>query len=106
MVKTPSLYLASNAVGSPPGKERTPPNPFVPDLEVAENGNKNFSFALPIVNLPGRGLDVSLSLVHNSQTWNKSTSGGSTYMSYDVDSSWPAAGWRLSLGQIEDQGSY
>jgi len=27
-------------------------------------------------------------------------------MSYDVDSSWPAAGWRLSLGQIEDQGSY
>jgi RHS repeat-associated protein len=103
--ETNSLYQAANAVGTPPGRKRA--GAVTPSVIAStENGNKNFSFALPIVNLPGRGLDVSLSLVHNSQTWNKSASGGSTYMSYDVDSSWPAAGWRLSLGQIEDQGSY
>jgi RHS repeat-associated protein len=69
------------------------------------SGNRNFSFGLPILNLPGRGLDVSLSLVYNSLLWNKSTSGSTTYLTYDVDSGWPAPGFRLGFGQIEDQGS-
>ena len=70
------------------------------------NSNKNFTFALPVAGLRGRGLSVSLSLVYNSQVWNKSTdSSSNTWMTYDVDNGWPATGWRLSLGQIEDQGS-
>jgi len=104
--ETSSLYQTSNVVGSPPGRTRpgaeTPPAA----IEGTEtNSNKNFTFALPVAGLGGRGLNVSLSLVYNSQVWNKSTDGSSTWMTYDVDSGWPATGWRLSLGQIEDQGS-
>jgi hypothetical protein len=74
---------------------------------ATENGVSNFNFALPILALPGRGLDVSLQLVYNGQVWNKSTnpSTSATWMTYDVDSGWPAPGFRISLGQIEDQGS-
>lgn len=104
--ETNSLYQVANSIGSLPGKKRAgAPKPGVAG-DTGESGNKNFSFALPLVNLPGRGLDVSLSLVYNSDVWNKSTDGSSTWMTYDVDSSWPATGWRITLGQIEDQGSY
>jgi RHS repeat-associated protein len=106
--ETNSLYQASNATGSPFGK--TKPGALTPSVatEGTENGNQNFTFGLPIVGLSGRGLGVSLSLVYNSQVWNKSTDPGdsSTQMTYDVDSGWPAPGFRLGLGQIEDQGSY
>lgn len=105
--ETFSLYQIANVVGSPPGRSR--PGAGTPAAAAGgteTNGNKNFTFALPVAGLPGRGLDVSLSLVYNSQVWNKSTISSSTYMTYDVDSGWPATGWRLSLGQIEDQGSY
>ncbi len=106
--ETNSLYQPSNAVGSPPGKRKPGALTRAIATNGTESGNKNFSFAIPIVNLPGRGLDVSLALSHNSQVWNKSTdpSDNSTWMTYDVDSGWPEAGFRLSFGQIEDQGSY
>lgn len=84
--ETPSLYIPPNTVGKP-------------------NGNRNFTFGLPVLDLPGRGINVSLSLVYNSLLWNKSSSGGTTYLTYDVDSGWPAPGFRLGFGQIEDQGS-
>src|SRR5688572_738379 len=71
------------------------------------NGNKNFTFALPVAGLPGRGINASVSLVYNSSVWHKSTAPatGITWMTYDVDSSWPATGWRMTLGHIENQGS-
>lgn len=50
-------------------------------------------------------MNASLSLVYNSNVWNKSTNGRSTFVTYDVHFSWPATGWRITLGQIEDQGS-
>jgi len=102
-----SLYAASNGVGSPPGTKK--PGAVSPPVvaQGTENGNQNFSFALPIVGLSGRGPGVSLSLVYNSQVWNKSTaSDSSTWMSYDVDSGWPGPGFRLGFGQIEDQGDF
>src|SRR6266542_1185341 len=102
-----SLYLASNGVGSPPGRRR--PGAITPPVAThgTENGNKNFNFGLPIVSLAGRGLDASLSLVYNSQVWNKSTAGNnSTWVTFDVDSGWPATGFRIGYGQIENQGSY
>ena len=106
--ETLSLYKRVNIVGSPPGKKRggaKVPSPATGGIET--NGNKNFTFALPVAGLPGRGIHASLSLVYNSAVWNKSTAplSGSTWMTYDVDSSWPAAGWRMTLGQIENQGS-
>ncbi len=103
-----SLYGAGNGVGSPPGT--TKPGGKLPPVAIpgTENGNRNFSFALPVAGLSGRGLGVSLSLVYNSQTWNKSIAPGdsSTWMTYDVDSGWPGPGFRLGFGQIEDQGDY
>jgi len=53
-----SRYYASNAVGAPPGK--TTPGAPVPGAATASSetpGSSNFSFGLPIVNLPGRNLD-------------------------------------------------
>ncbi|MCU1264588.1 MAG: repeat-associated core domain [Acidobacteria bacterium] len=104
--QTDSLYSPSNSLGSPTGKTvpgaETPP----PALPATENpGSQNFTFGLPVFSLRGRGMDAALSLVHNSQLFNKSSDGTTTYMTYDVDSGWPAAGWRLGFGQIESQGS-
>jgi RHS repeat-associated protein len=105
--ETNSLYQASNAVGSPPGKTKPGASTPAAATQGTEHGNQNFTFALPVVGSAGRGPDISLSLVYNSQLWNKSTdtSNNSTWMTYDVDSGWPAQGFRLGFGQIEDQGS-
>jgi RHS repeat-associated protein len=100
--ETISLYTPGNAVGSPPGQKK--PGAITPPVSTGgtENGNQNFTFALPVVGMSGRGLGVSLSLFYNSQVWNKS-SDGSTWLTYDVDSGWPSPGFRLGFGQIEDQ---
>lgn len=104
--ETDSLYNTGNLIGSPPGKKK--PGALTPPVSTGgtETGNQNFSFALPVVGMSGRGVGVSLSLVYNSQLWNKSVDPGNswTWMTYDVDSGWPAPGFRLSFGQIEDQG--
>lgn len=103
--QTSSLYLASNAVGSPPGKTVAGARVHAAATSGTENpGSENFTFGIPVAFLPGRGLDVSVPLVHNSQLWNK-YEGVHTLMTYNVDSGWPAPGWRLGYGQIEDQGS-
>jgi hypothetical protein len=107
--ETNSLYEVSNAVGSPPGKRKPgASSPAVATEGTETNGNQNFTFALPVVNLAGRNLDVAFSLVYNSQVWNKSTDpfDSSVWMTYDVDSGWTSPGFRLGLGQIEDQGSF
>jgi hypothetical protein len=106
--ETLSLFSRVNTVGAPPGKKRggaRVPAPATGGTET--NGNKNFTFGLPVAGLSGRGINAGLSLVYNSAVWNKSTVplSGATWMTYDVDSSWPATGWRMTLGQIENQGS-
>src|SRR5713226_5078883 len=68
-------------------------------------GSSNFFFSVPITNLAGRGLDVDLSGFYNDRMWNKSNSfSGATVMSYDVDGSWPAPGFRLGYGQVTRRG--
>ncbi len=107
--QTYSLYQAANAVGSPPGKTLPGANVSSPAVDGTENpGSQNFIFGIPIETPPGRGLDVSLTLVHNSQLFNRSVNpaDGVVQMTYDVDSGWPAPGFRLGYGQIENQGSY
>ena len=105
--ETSSLYQPNNLIGTPPGKKKPGALSAASSVPVTESGNRNFSFGLPVVSLPGRGIDVSLALVYNSLVWNKSTnpSDSSTWMTYDVDSGYPAQGFRLGYGQIEDQGS-
>ena len=105
--ETSSLYSPNNLIGTPPGKKKPGAMTAASSLPLTESGNRNFSFELPIVNLRGRGVDVALSLVYNSLVWHKSVdpSDSSTWMTYDVDSGYPAQGFRLGFGQIEDQGS-
>ncbi len=105
--ETSSLYQPNNLIGTPPGKKKPGAMTAASAVPVFESGVKNFNFGLPIVSLPGRGIDASLSLVYNSLLWNKSINpfDSSTWMTYDVDSGYPAQGFRLGYGQIEDQGS-
>jgi RHS repeat-associated protein len=103
--ETGSIYNAGNAVGAPPGK--TTPGAPVPAAATDGTempGSANFNFEVPIISLPGRGLDAALSLVYNSRLWNKSTSSNQTYLTYDVDSGWPAPGFRLGYGQLVGRG--
>lgn len=105
--ETYSLYEPANNVGAPPGKTRPGANTRAAATEGTETGNKNFSFGLPIIGLSGRGIDVALNLTYNSLLYNKSVDPfeGSTWLTYDVDSGWPAPGFRIGYGQIEDQGT-
>jgi len=105
--ETSSLYQPNNLIGTPPGKKKPGALSAASTIAVTESGNRNFTFGLPVVALPGRGIDVSLALIYNSLVWNKSTnpSDSSTWMTYDVDSGYPAQGFRLGYGQIEDQGT-
>lgn len=106
--ETGSLYAPGNSVGTPPG--RTTPGAATPPTAIDGTempGSNNFTFDVPVIGLPGRGMGVSLELVYNSLLWNKSTSllGGQSLLTYDVDSGWPGPGWRLGYGQMESQGS-
>jgi len=104
--ETNSLYQPNNLVGTPPGKKKLGANSTGSAIKSSESGNKNFSFDVPVVDLAGRGLNVSMALYYNSLLYNKSTTtGGTTRLTYDVDSGYPAQGFRLSFGQIENQGS-
>lgn len=105
--ETSSLYQTNNLIGTPPGKKKPGALSAASAVPVNESGTKNFNFGLPVVGLPGRRIDVSLNLIYNSLVWNKSTnpSTSATWMTYDVDSGFPAQGFRLGYGQIEDQGS-
>jgi RHS repeat-associated protein len=92
----------TNAVGSPPG--RTEPGASTPPAAIAgteKPGTANFSFQVPILSLPGRGLDVALSLAYNSHLWNKKlSSSGNASFSYDPDGGWPAPGFSLGYGKL------
>jgi RHS repeat-associated protein len=79
-----------NEVGRPRGKRRI-------DNGV---GSSNFTFAAPVVSLPGRGLDLSLALNYNSRLWNKS----GAELTYDIDRGYPAPGWSLGFGKVLDMG--
>lgn len=106
--ETGSLYSPGNSVGAPPG--RTTPGAQTPPAAVDGTempGSNNFTFGVPVISLPGRGMGVSLALVYNSLLWNKSTSllDNQSQLTYNVDSGWPAPGWRLGYGQMESQGT-
>lgn len=92
-----SLYQPGNQVGNAPGK--TTPGAATAPAAISGTempGSANFSFNLPVADLPGRGLDVSLGLFYNSRLWNKSNR-----MTYDADGGWPAPGFRLGYGYLE-----
>ncbi|HKY41776.1 MAG TPA: hypothetical protein VJM50_01670, partial [Pyrinomonadaceae bacterium] len=80
-----------NEVGNPPG---TPMD--------GGAGSGNFQFSAPILNLPGRGLNVTLAASYNSRLWNKAGS----QISYDTDRGWPAPGFQMGMGRAVGIGVY
>lgn len=60
-------------------------------------GQGNFRLDVPILNLTGRGLDLSISLVYNSRVWSKDTA---NHIVYDADGDFPAPGWSLGFGRL------
>ena len=79
-----------NGVGNPPGTS--------PD---AGAGNGNFQFSAPVVALPGRGIDLNLSLNYNSRVWSKSGS----QMIFDAERGFPAPGWSFGFGKMMFMGT-
>lgn len=59
-------------------------------------GSGNFMLTVPILNLPGRGLDLNLALTYNSQIWHDGDDG----IVFDPDNGWPAPGWSLGFGKL------
>src|SRR5437870_1607791 len=59
--------------------------------------SNNFNWNLPLVGLPGRGLDLGLTLSYNSLVWTRS----GNYIGFDVDQGSIAPGFRLGFPTIE-----
>jgi RHS repeat-associated protein len=107
--ETESMYQSKNDVGTPPGKTEpgAPTPPAAVSTATETPGSDNFTFGVPVVSLPGRGVNTLLTLTYNSRLWNQSTdTHGGTHMTYDVDAGWPAPGFRLGYGYVEAQGSH
>jgi len=58
--------------------------------------SSNFGFTLPILELSGRGLALSLQMAYNTRIWTKDDSA----LTFDYGTGWPAPGWTLGFGQI------
>lgn len=95
-----SMYTSENAVGMPPGhSEVGAPTPDAASRLIRERpGSANFNFSLPLVDLPGRGIGVSLTLTYNSRVWNKSSDSDGTYYTFDVDNNRLAVAPGFSIG--------
>jgi fibronectin type III domain protein len=59
--------------------------------------SRNFNWTLPIVSLPGRGIDLSLTLSYNSLVWTRA----GNYISFDDDRGFPGPGFRLGFPVIQ-----
>jgi RHS repeat-associated protein len=91
----------TSEVGAPPG--RTEPGAPTPPAAIPgteKPGSSNFNFQVPVASLPGRGIDVDLSLIYNSQLWNKKVSSTATTLTYDRDAGWPGPGFSLGYGKM------
>lgn len=56
----------------------------------------NFDFAVPIINLSGRGVGVNLTLHYNSRVWTRRN----TTMAYNAIVGWPGPGYSLGFGRM------
>ena len=82
---------------------RTPAHKRFRSLDVdSGTGNSNYLLNIPLLELPGRRMPLSLSLFYNSLLWQQTNS---TNFVFDHDHDWPAPGWSLGFGQIYVAGS-
>ena len=63
-------------------------------------GNGNFQIEAPVLSLPGRGINITLTLAYNAHLWHKAGNN----ITYDIDRGWPAPGWAFGFGKLADIG--
>lgn len=103
----PSGVLARTALAATRGAGRPSRPTFSPlPLQVPRGitveGSQSFTYAVPLFHLPGRnGLNVDLTLYHNSFIW--TVVGNSIVLNADHDN--PSPGFRLDFGYIEFDGN-
>jgi RHS repeat-associated protein len=71
-------------------------------------GTGNYVLSVPILSLPGRGQNLSLTLFYNSKLWTKiedPSNPNKSDMVFDHDQGWPAPGWSLGFGKVVRIGS-
>jgi RHS repeat-associated protein len=61
--------------------------------------SQNINWSVPLVGLPGRGLDLNLALTYNSLVWTKSSDGAA--IMFDPDHGFPSPGFRLRFPIIQ-----
>lgn len=93
------VTLEENEVGAPPNAAVESAAGSV-SKAGGNYGSSSFSFAAPVLSLPGRESSVDLALIYNSQVWEKDTKSGTAKMNFNYGRGWPAAGWRLGYGRI------
>jgi RHS repeat-associated protein len=62
-------------------------------------GLGNYLLTVPILDLPGRNLNLQLNLYYNSNPWRILTT-DQAYLFFDYDIGFPAPGWSLGFGQL------
>jgi YD repeat-containing protein len=65
-------------------------------LNGTQHGAASFSFDVPLIHLPGRGIDLAVNMHYDSHLWYRS---GET-MVFDAAADWPAPGFQLGFGRI------
>jgi RHS repeat-associated protein len=96
-----ALFTPENNLGTPLGQtEPSAMNRAAAGSMRERAGIANFSFDIPVAGLSGRGMNASAGITYNSRLWTKS---GTNHFTYDVENSWLAAGFNLSLGYLELQ---
>jgi hypothetical protein len=107
-------FSAANNIGFPMGATTIGASTQPAAVSGTETvGNENFNFEVPIVNLPGRALNASLSLAYNSRVWDRKViilpsvpGGNNSHISvgYNWDTAnWLAPGFYLGYGSLDMQ---
>jgi RHS repeat-associated protein len=73
--------------------------PGSPGLVPRLPGSQSYNKAIPILFLPGRGLDLNLTLYYNSRIWTVDTVNSTISLNPDRD--FPSYGFRLDFGFME-----
>jgi hypothetical protein len=94
-----SMFSAKNNLGSPNGQTENLRS--INSRNRDRLGASNFSFGVPGVSLPGRGLNASVGISYNSRVWNKSNTGTNDSYLYNVDQNWLSPGFNLSYGYLD-----
>jgi RHS repeat-associated protein len=95
-------FVLSNRRGHDPLRRRTNATTLNADAGL---GNGNFLLQVPVLDLAGRGKNVSLNLFYNSKVWLKTNYNDVPSMVFNHELGFPAPGWSLGFGKAVQLGS-